>query len=90
MVTNSQEKLIRYMELGRDLLNQINPDWRTKIDPANLDMFVYEKCILGQLYGGYLQGLKALNISVGYQWGFFGDFTYAAFMNDWWKQQLYQ
>lgn len=41
----------------------LDPNWRSRIDVVRLDMFHPGYCVLGQLYGNYLYGLRALELS---------------------------
>lgn len=71
------------VRLGAALLDHKQPDWRKRIDTANLDLEDTRNCIIGQLYGYYINGLEQLRISGGYGHGFYFDhedleaFTYA-------------
>lgn len=38
------------------------PDWRQKVDTRQLDMNSHYKCVLGQIYGSYGQGLLELGL----------------------------
>lgn len=44
-------------------LNAVTPDWRTRVDPATLDMYDGYGCVLGQVYGDYVDGLKLVTNS---------------------------
>ncbi len=46
---------------GAELLNKVHPGWHTLIDPEALDISDGDRCILGQLYGGYRYGLERLD-----------------------------
>lgn len=56
---------------GARLLDQKSPDWRQKISTGNLVMFDGERCVLGQLFGGYGAGLDTLEIDSGKDYGFY-------------------
>jgi len=45
---------------GARLLDWARPGWREEIDPTCLVLEDPAHCILGQLYGGYLLGVRAL------------------------------
>ena len=45
---------------GAKLLDKAFPDWEAKIDLDFLNMFSYNQCILGQLYGEYETGMCVL------------------------------
>lgn len=46
---------------GIELLDEMGPaDWRDTIDVKRLNIELADRCVLGQLYGSYLGGLRAL------------------------------
>ena len=48
---------------GIALLDKQGPEgWRNKIDVETLDLAYIDKCILGQVYGNYFDGLKVLDV----------------------------
>lgn len=57
---------------GSELLDEKLPDWYNRIDLENLRMVSVSWCILGQLYGTYMNGYAALGIRVdqGHHYGF--------------------
>lgn len=40
------------------------PDWREQIDPDKIDIKNCGNCVLGQIYGSYVKGLKRLGLSM--------------------------
>src|SRR6266700_3484961 len=50
------------VERGIALLDEKKPTWREKFVPAALEMSWYTTCILGQVYGEYMDGLWYLGI----------------------------
>jgi hypothetical protein len=44
------------------LLDITYPTWFLKVTPDNLRMTSWQYCVLGQLYGTYANGMKALSI----------------------------
>ncbi len=48
---------------GVELLDQRDPVWMDKIDLSKLAMHSSRSCILGQLFGGYYKGRRALDIN---------------------------
>ena len=48
---------------GVAFLNTQVPGWRTRINLQVLDLRNNEDCILGQLFGGYEEGMHALGLS---------------------------
>jgi hypothetical protein len=49
------------VDLGIEVLNDYNVDWRGKVDVNNINML--SNCILDQVYGNFLEGIKQLSIS---------------------------
>jgi hypothetical protein len=47
---------------GAEFLDEEYPDWQTMIDLNDLDMNDCTHCILGQMYGYYGDGLRALDV----------------------------
>lgn len=48
---------------GIRLLDARGPeDWRARLDAERLDIFDPGNCVLGQLFDGYTEGMKALDI----------------------------
>lgn len=45
---------------GIEFLNQKNPGWHQRIDTDKLDINSIHSCILGQLYGSYMDGIYEL------------------------------
>lgn len=45
---------------GTALLDQHEPGWADHINTALLDLWGCDVCVLGQLYGGYKQGIREL------------------------------
>jgi hypothetical protein len=45
---------------GAALLDRAWPGWHAQVDPDRLDAADVGRCILGQLFGGYQQGLAEL------------------------------
>ena len=51
---------------GADFLDDADPGWAARIDPGRLELADGASCVLGQLHGGYRQGLgraRILNLS---------------------------
>lgn len=42
------------------------PGWREKVNPRQLDMNSHHKCVLGQIYGSYGEGLLELGLMQDY------------------------
>ena len=57
---------------GVALLDEKVPNWRDRVKKDRLQMWDCFYCVLGQLFGYYSTGLKALNITTddGYNLGF--------------------
>src|SRR5687767_14916509 len=47
------------VERGAQLLDRKRPRWFQEVDPSSLEINDIEKCILGQLYGNYHEGVRA-------------------------------
>ncbi len=48
---------------GIELLDRHGPEgWRQLLDLERLDLSQPEDCVLGQLYGGYYAGCRALDL----------------------------
>jgi hypothetical protein len=55
---------------GARLLDEKAPDWAARINVERLDFNNTERCMLGQLYGSYVRGKRALGNSPA------GELTY--------------
>lgn len=55
---------------GIELLDRQVPGWRDRIDWDKLDMTNCYKCILGQLFGEYSEGVEELGALPGSHYGF--------------------
>jgi len=64
------------IERGAALLDELRPGWDKTIDVDRLDLGNCERCILGQLYGGYDQALQMLDGEVAKRPATFGFNTY--------------
>lgn len=78
---------------GANLLDQRYPfdDWRGLIDRDRLAMGSTARCILGQLYGHYYRGLRALDPASSITGSFFGfDSYYGDYdsLNEAWLAEL--
>jgi len=47
---------------GVKFLNDLEPDWRSRINEAGLDIGCSISCILGQLFGDYMNGCAELRL----------------------------
>jgi hypothetical protein len=56
------------IKAGMALLDKKVPGWREKANPNSLDMAYCFSCILGQVFGEYLYGLKKLGITEEAEW----------------------
>jgi len=45
---------------GAELLDEVWPGWYKRVDEASLDLGDCTACILGQVYGGYTDGVNRL------------------------------
>lgn len=53
----------RRAALGAQRLDREDPEWFRQVDQSKLSIAHFIHCILGQLYGDYLKGRKALGLS---------------------------
>ena len=58
---------------GMELLDRENPSWCDKIELKSLDVGNVGHCVLGQVYGEYIDGVGALGIAFhterhGFMW----------------------
>lgn len=54
---------------GAEFLDEHRPGWRSEINLADLDLESTCGCVLGQLFGTYGDGLRALATGVPRVWG---------------------
>lgn len=50
------------VQAGIDFLDERHPEWRGEIDRNILDLSSQTDCVLGQLYGHYMDALPALGM----------------------------
>jgi len=53
-------RLARRAAAGARLLDRHEPGWQHRVDPDQLDAEDVDRCVLGQLFGGYEPGLAEL------------------------------
>lgn len=58
------------IEAGMQVLDAKVPGWECKIDPDVLELNSCQLCVLGQVYGDYLDGKRQLGIEDGTPYGF--------------------
>lgn len=81
------------VERGMRLLDERGPEsWRDRIDLQTLQIEGTQRCVLGQLYGGFNRGLAELGVSYEPDVSRFGfaapmDVTYAE-LNEAWRLAL--
>jgi hypothetical protein len=70
-------KYERQVQAGIRLLDEIQPDWKKKINVKELDLSVNSKCPLGQIFKTYSQGAQFIEEKdpdmrgrLGYLWPF--------------------
>jgi hypothetical protein len=51
------------VQAGAAFLDEERPDWRWEIDTATLDLSDDCGCVLGQIFGDFTDGFKALGIT---------------------------
>lgn len=69
---------------GLGLLDREKPDWHAKVNADTLDMREDNLYVLGQVFGDYYSGCKALGLYSGMYWGF--NHTNIPELNRMWKQ----
>lgn len=53
---------------GAELMDRACPGWASRMDVDKLDIADPDACILGQIFGGYLEGLDALEDHLDIDW----------------------
>ena len=56
------ERVAERVSAGAQLLDTANPTWFTKVDPKRVDVSNCNLCPLGQLYGIYGTGVRAIGL----------------------------
>jgi hypothetical protein len=73
-MTDWRAELEPKVDKGVALLNEKRPRWFLEIDEVTLDMSSCEDCVLGQLKGHYIDGLRevfgAVDVGCGEEYGF--------------------
>ncbi len=74
---------------GAALLDKVEPGWFEKIDAASLDIGSFTKCVLGQVYGGYADGMNKLRASEHFDSGEIHGFSNATpEVHEAWREQI--
>jgi hypothetical protein len=60
--------LAEYVQAGVRLLDEKQPDWRSKVNVGSFSVVHRDLCVLGQVFGWYGTGLKALGLSRRGEW----------------------
>lgn len=90
---DADEAAERAAEKGASLLDRIKPDWFKAIDQDKLDIGSFKYCILGQLFGSWSAGKKALQTKNSGVYGFAPPTFFSCFshrLDDVWKEQIQQ
>jgi len=58
------------VQAGMDVLDKKVPGWECRIDPDTLDLASCQRCILGQIYGDYVDGRRTLELTDTVHHGF--------------------
>jgi hypothetical protein len=71
------DDVIEYVADGAALLDGVRFNepgsaerWWHRIDLDTLDVWSWDKCVLGQVFGDYVDGLNALGLDFGFAHGF--------------------
>ncbi len=83
---HAQEQVAR----GADLLDTRLPGWRERINPVNFCLSDPDRCVVGQLFGGYREGLAFLGITAigAYDYGFDPDSDDEDEVEETWLEEL--
>jgi len=73
---------------GVTLLDGEHPDWHLKINIDLLNVRHWQHCILGQLYGDYIFGLRSLDIPAGFDYGFAEVGQEIQVLNELWVNEI--
>lgn len=70
-MTTATERAIAAASAGASLLDRLEPKWFTLVDTDRLDIDDTNTCILGQVYGDYYDGLRAIAVEMpeALSWG---------------------
>lgn len=60
VTTQTIDKTRQAVEKGAEVLDQIKPDWRDRVNKSALDISNCFDCILGQVFGYFGDGMKAI------------------------------
>lgn len=58
----SARKAAERVQRGAALLDRVDPSWRPKVKRSELNLSSPDHCIVGQVFGGYNDGLKRLGL----------------------------
>jgi len=58
----SRSKYSEVVQAGMDILDENVPGWESRINPETLNLESCNFCVLGQIYGGYDVGKRALGV----------------------------
>lgn len=59
------EDVVSRIPEGVALLDDVVPNWASKVDLSRLSMSDYNWCVLGQVFGDYSEGRRSLGIPIG-------------------------
>jgi hypothetical protein len=98
IMSNETDTAKKVVAVGGAFLDTMrDDDWRSEIDTHNLSLASTTRCIVGQLYGEYDDGLRALGINnvkargYGFESGYTDDTSVGSYaLNDAWKEYLAQ
>jgi hypothetical protein len=80
-MTTVQERV----QAGVAFLNEHQPGWSKRISLAELDLSNCDRCVLGQVFGSFEQGLETLDLGylLARNLGFNSDGAYRKLTNAW-------
>ncbi len=61
---------MKTVERGAALLDKRLPGWRQVVDPSSLSLKSRCNCVLGQVFGDYHRGVRALGVDRPVDYGF--------------------
>lgn len=57
------------------MLDEKRPDWFLHVDPDQIDLLSPQNCVLGQVYGRHIVGMRDLGIKSQAYYGFLPEYS---------------